>query len=43
KVIDTNPNLPSVHYNLGVAYREKGMLLQARREVYLYKKLSNRR
>jgi tetratricopeptide (TPR) repeat protein len=42
KVIESNPNLPDVHYNLGVVYREKGMLLQAKREVSLYKKMNRR-
>jgi len=43
KVIESNPGLPDVHYNLGIAYREKGMFLQAKREVSLYKKLNSRK
>ena len=37
KVIEFNPGLPDVHYNLGVVYGEKGMLMQAKREVSIYK------
>jgi len=36
-VIEFNPGLPDVHYNLGVVYGEKGMLMQAKREVSIYK------
>jgi tetratricopeptide (TPR) repeat protein len=43
KVIELNPGLPDVHYNLGVVYSEKGMLMQAKKEVSIYKKLNIRK
>ena len=43
KVIELNPGLPDVHYNLGVVYSEKGMLMQAKKEVSIYKKLNSRK
>lgn len=41
KVVEIKPDLAEAHYNLGIAYQEKGIAFLARQEIAIYKKLTN--
>ena len=39
KVAAIEPNMPNVHYNLGLAYKKKGMITEAEKEFAEYERL----